>query len=363
MLTAGIVGLPNVGKSTLFNALTRSHQAPVASYPFCTIDPNVGVIEVPDERLDRLVPIYGAAKKIPAAIEFFDIAGLVRGASRGEGLGNQFLAQIRRVDAIVEVVRGFEQQDVAHVEGCLDPIRDIETIRTELALADLQTVQRRKDKIFKLAQAGDKTARSEMEILDKLEAALDEKRTVRGLELAEGERTLADELFLLTAKPVIYLTNVTEAELGAASAVADKVAEYAATEKAAAVAVCAELEAQLADLEIDEAAEYLSSLGVESTGTSELIGATYRILGLITFFTGNEKEIRARAVRRGTTALQAAGHVHSDIERGFIAAEVLGFDVLVQEESIHHAREDGRLRREGKQYEVQDGDVIFFRFQ
>jgi len=337
MLRVGIVGLPNAGKSTLFNALTRTHQAPVAAYPFCTIDPNVGVIEVPDERLDRLLPIYGSTKKIPAAVEFFDIAGLVQGASKGEGLGNRFLAQIREVDAVVEVVRCFEEQDVSHVDGTLDPVRDIETIRTELALADLETIQKRKRKVTKLARAGDKAATVIYDALEKVEKAVDEKQTARGVELSPSEREIVDELLLLTVKPVIYAANVGESELGGnGSPLAAKVRE--------------------------EAAEYLQALDVESTGTEELIRSAYRTLGLITFFTGNEKEVRARAIPRGTTAHQSAGHVHTDIERGFIGAEVIPFDLLIKEESVHHAREDGRLRLEGKTYEVQDGDVIFFRF-
>jgi GTP-binding protein YchF len=362
MLTAGIVGLPNAGKSTLFNALTRSHQAPVASYPFCTIEPNVGVIEVPDERLDRLVPVYGSAKKFPAAIEFFDIAGLVRGASKGEGLGNRFLAHIREVDAIVEVVRCFEQQDVAHVDGDLDPIRDIETIATELALADLETVQRRKGKIEKLAHSGNKDARAELEILERFEAALDEHQSVREVEVAEGERGLIQDVHLLTGRPLIYLANVTESDLGGDSEAAAKVKEYAAARGAEAVEVCAELESQLADLSEEEAAEYLEASGASGAGTDELIRSAYRTLGLITFFTGNEKELRARAIPRGATALEAAGHVHSDIQRGFIGAEIIAYDVLRREESLQRAREDGKLRLEGKEYEVQDGDVVFFRF-
>lgn len=362
MLTVGIIGLPNAGKSTLFNALTRSHQAPVASYPFCTIEPNVGVIEVPDERLDRLAPIYGSAKSIPAAVEFFDIAGLVRGASKGEGLGNRFLAHIREVDAIVEVVRCFEEQDVAHVDGNLDPIRDIETIATELALADLETVQRRKGKIEKLSRSGNKDARAEMEVLEKLEAALDERQSVRGVQISDAEQELTHDIHLLTGKPLIYVANVAESDLVGSNESAAMVREYAADRQAEGIDVCAELESQLADLSDEEAGEYLEASGVASAGTRELIRAAYRTLGLITFFTGNEKELRARAIARGATALEAAGHVHSDIQRGFIGAEVIAYDLLMQEESLHHAREDGKLRLEGKQYEVQDGDVIFFRF-
>jgi hypothetical protein len=362
MLRVGIVGLPNAGKSTLFNALTRSHQAPVASYPFSTIDRNVGVIEVPDERLDRLAPVYGTATKVPAAVEFFDIAGLVRGASTGQGLGNRFLAHIREVDAIVEVVRCFAEQDVPHVEGSLDPARDAEIVRTELALADLETVERRKDRLSKHARAGDRGARLALDVLARIEAALDERRTAQGLELAPAERGVMDELFLLTAKPLLYAANVGESDLGGRSPHLAALNTLAAAEGTGVVEVCAELEAQLAELGPGEAAEYLRALGVATTGAEQLIRSAYRVLSLITFFTGNDKEVRARAIRRGTTALEAAGHVHSDIQRGFIGAEVIPFDLLVREHSLHQAREDGRLRLEGKEYAVQDGDVILFRF-
>jgi len=331
VLKVGIVGLPNAGKSTLFNALIRQRQAPVASYPFCTIDPNVGVIEVPDVRLDRLLPIYQTDNKIPAAVEFFDIAGLVRGASKGEGLGNRFLGHIREVDAVVEVVRCFEQEDVAHVDGEVDPLRDIETIRTELGLADLETVEKRKDRLSKQSRTGDKNARVGLEVLERIDKALDERQS--------------------------------ESDLGGVNAHAARVAEHAAAVNSESVEMSAELEAQLAELEDEqEAAEYLAVSGVDSAGADRLIRSAYRTLGLMTFFTGNEKEVRARAIPAGTTALAAAGHVHSDIERGFIGAEVIGCDLLLKEESIHHAREDGKLRLEGKQYVVQDGDVILFRF-
>lgn len=362
MLRVGIVGLPNVGKSTLFNALTATHQAAVANYPFCTIDPNVGVIEVPDERLDRLVPIYGSAKKVPAAVEFFDIAGLVRGASQGEGLGNRFLSHIREVDAIVEIVRCFEQQDVVHVEGSFDPARDVEAVHTELALADLETIGRRKEKVANQARAGDKSARDALEVLERIEATIDEKQSLRGLELKSFERPVLDDLFLLTAKPVIYVANISEADIGGDNPLTARLRRVAEPEGAEVVEVCAELEAQLVDLAPDEAAEYLEAVGMARTGTSELVQTAYRTLGLITFFTGNEKEVRARAIPQGTTALEAAGDVHTDIARGFIGAEVIPFDLLIREESVHHAREDGKLRLEGKDYVVQDADVIFFRF-
>jgi len=362
MLTAGIIGLPNAGKSTLFNALTRSRQAPVASYPFCTIDPNVGVIEVPDERLDRLLPIYGAPKRVPAAIEFFDIAGLVRGASTGEGLGNRFLAHIREVDAIVEVVRCFEQPDVAHVDGDLDPVRDVETIRTELALADLETVARRKEKLERQARTGDRESRVATEVVERVEAALDRDRNAAGLELSAAERDVVDEMLLLTAKPLLYVANVAETDLAGGSAAAARLRDHVSAGGGEVLELCAELESQFADLDDDEAAEYRSAVGLGESATDRLIRAVYGLLGLITFFTGNDKEVRARAIPRGTTALAAAGRVHSDIERGFIGAEVIAFEELIREQSIHHAREDGRLRLEGKPYEVRDGDIILFRF-
>jgi len=361
MLTVGIVGLPNAGKSTLFNALTRSHQAPVASYPFCTIEPNVGVIEVPDERLGRLAPIYGSAETHAAAVEFFDIAGLVRGASKGEGLGNKFLGHIREVDAIVEVVRCFDQPDVAHVDGELDPLRDVETIRTELALSDLEILHKCKEKTGHAARTGDKHAKVEMEVMERLGEALDRHQTARKAELTAAQRDIAHGIPLLTTKPVIYVANVTESDLGGENAAAAQLAKLATDQSTEVVAVCAELESGLADLSAEEAAEYLSALEVEGSGVDDLIQSAYRILGLITYFTGNEKELRARAIPAGTTALDAAGKVHSDIQRGFIGAEVITCDLLLKEQSIHHARVDGRLRTEGKQYEVQDGDVIFFR--
>jgi ribosome-binding ATPase len=363
MLRVGIVGLPNAGKSTLFNALTRSHQAHVASYPFCTIEPNVGVIEVPDPRLDALARIYKTETKIPTTIEFFDIAGLVRGASRGEGLGNQFLAHIRQVDAIVEVIRCFEEEDIAHVEGSLNPIRDIETIRTELALADLGAVDRRKEKTVRQAKVGDKAAVAELVVLEKLEAALNSGRSVRTLQLPEAERAIVDELFLLTVKPAIRAVNVSEADLGRLNPFAQRVRDFAAQEGGGEVVeVCAELEAQLADLSPDEAASYLAELGATSSGVDRLIRSAYRLLGLITFFTGNEKEVRARAIPAGTKMPQAAGHVHSDIERGFIAAEVISYADLISAGSFAKAREHGSIRMEGKSHVVNDGDVVLFRF-
>jgi hypothetical protein len=362
MVRVGIIGLPNVGKSTLFNALTRSHQANVASYPFCTIDPNVGVIEVPDVRLDMLTRIYRTEIQIPTTMEFFDIAGLVRDASQGEGLGNQFLGHIRQVEAMVEVVRCFEQENVAHVEGALDPIRDIEIIKTELSLADLSAIERRKERANKQAKVGDKQALAEVAVLEKMAAALTAGQPVRTLQLSQADQAVVDDLFLLTAKPIIFAVNISEADLGRPNLCAEKVRQYAAHEGGEVVDICAELEAQLADLSPEEAAAYLAELGVDGSGVDELIRSAYRLLGLITFFTGNEKEVRARAIPAGTKAPQAAGHVHSDFEHGFIAAEVISYRDLLVAGSFTKAREHGMLRLEGKHYEVQDGDVILFRF-
>lgn len=362
MLRVGIIGLPNVGKSTLFNALLRGHVAEVASYPFSTVDRNVGIIAVPDERLALLARVYRTSVTVPSTIEVVDIAGLVRGAHRGEGLGNQFLAHIREMDALVEVVRCFEAGSIAHVEGTLDPIRDMETIEMELALADLATVERRKEKALRQAKVGDKTAALELSILERLEAALNAGIPVRRLSLSEDERALVRQLFLLTAKPKIYAVNVSEGDLGRETPCIARVRERARAWETEVVVLCAQLEAELADLSEEEAAEYLAGLGVTSTGVRELIRAAYRQLGLITFFTGNEKEVRAWAVKEGTRAPQAAGLIHSDFERGFIAAEVISFTDLIAAGSVAKAREHGLIRLEGRQYVVREGDVIYFRF-
>lgn len=362
MLRVGIIGLPNVGKSTLFNALLHAQKAEVASYPFCTIDRNVGIIAVPDERLPLLARIYRTDVTVPTTIEYVDIAGLVRGAHRGEGLGNQFLAHIREVDALIEVVRCFSAEGVAHVEGTLDPIRDIETVATELALADLASVTRRREKTAKLAKGGDKSALAELEILDRLQTALNEGTPVRRLTLTEAERAVVRELFLLTAKPKIYVANVAEADLTGENDLVVALRRYAEAEGTEVVILCAELEAGLVELTEDEAAEYLSSLGLTEPGVKELVRKTFQLLGLITFFTGNEKEVHAWAIRRGTRAPQAAGLIHSDMERGFIAAEVIPYKELVAAGSLARAREHGLIRLEGKDYVVQEGDVIYFRF-
>jgi len=363
MLSAGIVGLPNVGKSTLFNAVTRTHKAPAENYPFCTIDPNVGVVTVPDPRLARITQISQSKKITPTAIEFVDIAGLVKGASAGEGLGNQFLHHIREVDAIVQVVRCFEDSNVHHVSATIDPIRDIEVINTELALADLASLQKRRDRLQKQLHAGDKTANIENAIIEKLSTHLDSGKPAITAELSPEEKAIARGFFLLTAKPTIFACNVAESDLAAISpgdqgsataryvdAVQDYARHHFATE---AVVVSAQIESELVYLSEQEALEYLHRLGVEDSGVHELIRAVYHLLGLRTFFTTGEKETRAWTIHAGDKAPTAAGTIHSDFERGFISAAFGSFA---------KAREAGKLRLEGKDYVVRDGDVIFFRF-
>jgi len=364
MLRAGIVGLPNVGKSTLFNALTAQQTAFAANYPFATIEPNVGVVAVPDERLEPLARIVKTETLVPATIEFVDVAGLVRGASKGEGLGNQFLAHIRETDMVIQVVRCFEDEAVVHVEGSVDPRRDIETIQIELALSDLATVERRKERAQKAAKAGDKAARAEIEVLDKLQAALGEGKSARTVELPSEERAIARNLFLLTIEPTIYTANVDEATL----ADRDKnphvrtLREIARAETAESVVICAQLEAELVALPLEERRQYLLSLGVASSGVDRLIKKAYHLLGLISFLTAGEKQVRAWTIPRGTRAPQAAGGIHSDMERGFIRAEVISYNDLHQAGSYAAAREKGLLRLEGKEYEIQEGDVVYFRF-
>ncbi|MFN2597455.1 MAG: redox-regulated ATPase YchF [Pyrinomonadaceae bacterium] len=364
MLRAGIVGLPNVGKSTLFNALTAQSSALAANYPFATIEPNVGVVAVPDERLEPLAKLVKTTTIVPATVEFVDIAGLVRGASKGEGLGNQFLANIRETDAVVHVVRCFEDEQVVHVEGSVDPRRDVETIQIELALADLAAVERRKERAQRSAKGGDKQARAEIEVLDKLLPALSEGRSARAAGLTDDERAVARSFFLLTAKPTIYAANVDEGALARTdeNAHVRAVRGLAAEEAAECVVISAQLEAELVELAPEERREYLLSHGVESSGVDRMIKSAYRLLGLMSFLTAGEKEVRAWTTRQGTRAPQAAGTIHTDIERGFIRAEVVSYDDLIRAGSYAAAREQGLLRLEGKDYVMREGDVVYFRF-
>ncbi len=364
-MKAGIVGLPNVGKSTLFNALTRSRKAEAANYPFCTIDPNVGVVTVPDERLAVLQKISKTSVVIPAAIEFVDIAGLVAGASKGEGLGNQFLANIREVDAIVQVVRCFEDPDVIHTMGTVDPVRDIEVITTELVLADLDSVTKRIEKTQKKAKSGDKEAQAEVALLQKLEPHLNASKTANTLDLADEEKALMKHFQLLTAKPVLFACNVAESDLATAeqNPHVQKVADYVrAHHDAAYVPISARIEYELIDLSPEEAKEFLKDLGVSDSGVSNLIRASYALLGLQTYFTAGEKEVRAWTIVKGWKAPQAAGVIHTDFEKGFIKAEVVSYDDLTRLGSVAAAREAGKYRLEGKEYIFQDGDVALFRF-
>jgi ribosome-binding ATPase len=372
MLSAGIVGLPNVGKSTLFNAVTRTRKAQAANYPFCTIEPNQGVVVVPDSRLDTLTKMSKSIRTVPAMVEFVDIAGLVAGASQGEGLGNQFLSHIREVDAIVQVVRCFENGDIHHVSGSVDAIRDIEIINTELILADLVSLQKRFDRMQKQVRMGDKQAKAEAALIEILLPHLNSGKPAITLEIGPEEKLLMRSFFLLTAKPTIFACNVSESDLGALSAgetatpaakhvaaVSSYVQTHLATE---AVVISAQIESELVDLSSTEAAEYLSGLGVTESGVGILIRAVYHLLGLRTYFTTGEKETRAWTIHAGDKAPAAAGVIHSDFERGFIAAETTHFDDLVHLGSFAKSREAGKLRIEGKEYVVKDGDVMEFRF-
>jgi len=365
MLRAGIVGLPNVGKSTLFNAVTRTRKAEAANYPFCTIDPNIGIVSVPDARLEELQRIAKTGVVIPAAVEFVDIAGLVAGASQGEGLGNKFLTHIREVDAIVQVVRCFEDEDVHHVSGTVDPVRDIEVINTELLLADLDSVKRRRERLAKDIKRGDKAAAAEEAVLAKIEPVLDAGKPALTVALTPEERELSRPLFLLSDKPTIFACNVRESDLATAgtNAYVQKVQEYVKTHLSCeAVVISAQIESDLVDLEPDEAEAFLKELGVEESGIGALIRATYHLLGLRTYFTAGEKEVRAWTIHAGDTAPKAAGVIHSDFERGFIKAETVAYDDLVRCGSVAAAREQGLYRMEGKEYVVKDGDVLLFKF-
>ncbi|GAB7388511.1 redox-regulated ATPase YchF [Bacillaceae bacterium] len=361
--SCGIVGLPNVGKSTLFNAITQAG-AEAANYPFCTIDPNVGVVEVPDARLDKLNEMIKPKRKVPTAFEFVDIAGLVKGASKGEGLGNQFLSHIREVDAIAHVVRCFEDENITHVSGRVDPLSDIETINLELVLADLETVERRIERTKKKRKANDKQAETEYELLLRLQEAFQEGRPARSLKLSDEERLLIRDLHLLTLKPVLYVANVSEGEIAQSEGNphVQNVKRFAEEEGAQTVVISAKVEAEIAELEGEDKAMFLEELGLRESGLDRLIKAAYELLGLITYFTAGEQEVRAWTVRRGTKAPQAAGVIHSDFEKGFIRAEVISYEDLIAAGSLAQAREKGLLRLEGKDYVVQDGDIMHFRF-
>jgi hypothetical protein len=360
----GIVGLPNVGKSTLFNCLTKAGAAAAANYPFCTIDPNVGMAAVPDPRLDALTKMYDSAKTTPAVVEFVDIAGLVRGASKGEGLGNQFLSHIREVDAIVHVVRCFEDSDIIHVDGSVNPMRDIETINLELIFSDMEILERRRAKLLKQAKA-DKSAAAEAEFIDRVYASLESGIRAKNIETNEDEKVWLDSYELLSGKPVIYAANVLEEDLaddGATNPHVQAVREYAASQGEEVFVVCAKIEEEIASLDPEEKQLFLEELGIHSAGLDRLIAASYELLGLISYLTAGPTESRAWTIKKGTLAPGAAGKIHSDFERGFIRAEVVAYDDLMACGSYTAAKEKGLVRSEGKEYEVKDGDVILFRF-
>ena len=358
----GIVGLPNVGKSTLFNSITKAG-AECANYPFCTIEPNVGVVPVPDERLDVLAKMYNPKKITHAVIEFVDIAGLVKGASKGEGLGNKFLSHIRETDAIVEVVRCFENSNIVHVDGSIDPIRDIETINLELIFADIETVNKRLDKARKNLKA-DKKYQEEIDLLEKIKENLEKGISARALDFNEDEKVLVKDMFLLTTKPILYIANVSEDQLENAEndEMVLKVKEYAKKEKAEVIPLCVKIEEELSGLEDDDKKEMLRALGLDESGLDKVIKKSYDLLGLMSFLTAGEPEVRAWTIKKGTKAPQAAGKIHSDIERGFIKAEVVSYSDLIREGSMVNAREKGLVRQEGKDYIMQDGDIVLFKF-
>ena len=362
-LTAGIVGLPNVGKSTLFNAITKAG-AEAANYPFATIDPNVGMVEVPDERLQRLTELVKPKKTVPTTFEFTDIAGIVKGASKGEGLGNQFLSHIRQVDAICHVVRCFDDDNITHVEGRVDPLADIDTINLELVLADLDSINKRYTRVAKVAKTKDKDAVAELAVLDKIKPVLEEGLSARTVEFSEEEQKIVRTLFLLTAKPILYVANVSEDEVADTknNTYVQQVRNFATNENAEVIVVCARAEEEIAELDEEDKVEFLEALGIEESGLDQLIRTAYDLLGLATYFTAGEQEVRAWTFRKGMKAPQAAGIIHSDFERGFIRAETVSYEDLNKYGSMQAAKEAGKVRLEGKEYIVQDGDVMLFRF-
>ena len=358
----GIVGLPNVGKSTMFNSITKAG-AECANYPFCTIEPNVGVVPVPDERLDELTKMYKTQKTTHAVVEFVDIAGLVKGASKGEGLGNKFLSHIRETDAIVQVVRCFEDSNVVHVDGSVDPIRDIETINLELIFADIETVNKRLEKAKKNLKAN-KKYQEEIDLLEKIKQNLEEGKSARAIDFNEDEQEMVKEMFLLTTKPILYIANISEEQIENAEndELVLKVKEYAKKENAEVIPLCVKIEEELSGLEDEDKKEMLEALGLEESGLDKVIKKSYDLLGLMSFLTAGEPEVRAWTIKKGTKAPQAAGKIHSDIERGFIKAEIVSYDDLIKEGSMVAAKEKGLVRQEGKDYIMQDGDIVLFKF-
>ena len=358
----GIVGLPNVGKSTMFNSITNAG-AECANYPFCTIEPNVGVVPVPDERLDKLTQMYNPEKTTHAVIEFVDIAGLVKGASKGEGLGNKFLSHIREVDSIVEVVRCFENSNIVHVDGSIDPLRDIETINLELIFADIEMVDKKLEKAKKMLKA-DKKYQAEINVLEKIKGVLEQGKSARTIDFSEEEKELLKETYLLTLKPILYIANVSEEQLQNAEndEYVNKVKEYAKGENAEVIPLCVKIEEELSSLDADDKKEMLEAIGLEESGLDKVIKASYDLLGLMSFLTAGEPEVRAWTIKKGTKAPEAAGKIHSDIQRGFIRAEIVSYDDLIREGSMVKAKEKGLVRSEGNEYIMQDGDIVLFRF-